>query len=195
MSVRGIEHIGITVPDLEEATLFLVAALRAVPLYDMHGASSDVVDEEADRRSQRQLGTRPGARWLRSRMLRLGEGPSIELFEYADEAQRPSVTASDLGIQHFAVYVDDIDAARDRIVAAGGIAYEGPSILGGAEGAGAAGGGSNKWLYTVAPWGSIIELVSRPSPEQYEETTPLRRWRPPHAPEKPDADSAGKERA
>ena len=173
-TVRGIEHIGITVPDLDEATEFLVAALGAVPLYDMHGASGDVVDEEADRKSQRQLGTRPGTRWLGSRMLRLGEGPSIELFVYADDEQRPPVGASDLGIQHFAVYVDDIDAARDRIVAAGGTAYEGPNILGGAEG-----GENNKWLYTEAPWGSIIELVSRPSPEQYEETTPLRRWRPP----------------
>ena len=190
MSVRGIEHIGITVPDIEEASAFLVAALGAEPLYDMHGASADAIDEEAERRSRAQLGTRPGARWVSSRMLRIGEGPSIELFEYADPDQVPAVTASDLGIQHFAVYVDDIDAARDRIVAAGGTANEGPSILGGAEG-----GENNKWLYTVAPWGSIIELVSRPSPEQYEETTRLRRWRPPRATEQPAADSAGKEQA
>ncbi len=172
-SARGIEHIGITVPDIEEATAFLVAALDAEILYDMQGPSAETVDEEADRRSQAQLGTRPGTRWIGSRMLRLGDGPSIELFEYADDGQRPSVTASDLGIQHFAVYVDDIDAARDRIVEAGGTAYAGPSLLPGAEA-----GEHNKWLYTVAPWGSIVELVSRPSPEQYEEATPLRRWRP-----------------
>jgi len=184
-TVRGIEHIGITVPDLDEATEFLVAALDAVPLYDMHGASVEVVDEEADARSQRQLGTPPGTRWLGSRMLRIGDGPSIELFVYADDEQEPPVGASALGIQHFAVYVDDIDAARDRIVAAGGIAYEGPSILGGAEG-----GEGNKWLYTVAPWGSIIELVTRPGREQYEDTTTLRRWRPARA---QHADQAGKE--
>ena len=184
-TVRGIEHIGITVPDIEEATAFLVAALDAEPLYDMHGSNADAIDEEDERRSRAQLGTRSGARWVSSRMLRIGDGASIELFEYADAEQVPAVTASDLGIQHFAVYVDDIDAARDRIVAAGGTAYEGPGILGGAEG-----GEGNKWLYTVAPWGSIIELVTRPGREQYEETTTLRRWRPARA---QHADQAGKE--
>lgn len=175
-TVRGIEHVGITVPDIEEATTFLVVALGAEILYDMPGPSAETVDEEADQRSQAQLGTRPGSRWIGSRMLRLGDGPSIELFEYADDGQRPPVGASDLGLQHFAVYVDDIDAARSKIVEAGGTAYAGPSVLPGAEA-----GENNKWLYTVAPWGSIIELVSRPSPEEYEETTPLRRWRPARA--------------
>lgn len=190
-TVQGIEHVGVTVPDLEEATAFLIAALGAEVLYDMHGPSADTIDEEADRKSQEQLGTRPGTRWISSRMLRLGDGPSIELFEYADAGQRPSVTASDLGIQHFAVYVDDIDAARTAIVEAGGTAYAGPSVLPGAEA-----GENNKWLYTVAPWGSIIELVSRPSPERYEETTELRRWRPARAQKRnSDADPARKERS
>jgi catechol 2,3-dioxygenase-like lactoylglutathione lyase family enzyme len=190
-TVRGIEHVGITVPDIEEATAFLVAALGAEVLYDMRGPSADTVDEEADRRSQAQLGTRPGTRWIASRMLRVGDGPSIELFEYADEGQRAPAGASDLGIQHFAVYVDDIDAARERIVEAGGTAYLGPSLLPGAEA-----GEGNKWLYTVAPWGSIVELVSRPSPEQYEETTTLRRWRPARPQDlQADADPARKERS
>jgi len=116
---------------------------------------------------------RAGVRWVSSQLLRLGEGPSIELFEYDDEHRREPPSASDLGIQHFAVYVDDIDAARDRIVAAGGIALEGPSILSGAEA-----GAGNQWLYTLAPWGGIIELVSYPSPQEYESKTTLRRWRP-----------------
>lgn len=176
MSVRGIEHVGITVPDLEEATVFLVAALGAEVLYDLPAPDAGAFDEEADRRSQAQLGTRPGVRWLGSRMLRVGEGPSIELFEYADEEQRPSAGASDLGISHFALFVDDMEAARDRIVAAGGTSFAGPTTLPGAEA-----GEGNQWLYTVAPWGTIIELVARPSPEAYEETTALRRWRPPRA--------------
>lgn len=191
MSIRGIEHVGITVPDLEAATAFLVSALGAEVLYDLPAPSAEAFDEEADRRSQAQLGTQPRTRWLGSRMLRLGDGPSIELFEYADEGQRPSAGASDLGIQHFAIFVDDMEAARSRIIAAGGTALEGPTTLGGAEA-----GEGNQWLYTLAPWGSIIELVARPSPEAYEETTTLRRWRPPRAqPVETDAEEARKERA
>ena len=35
MTVRAIEHVGLTVPDLEEATTFFAEAFGAVKLYDM----------------------------------------------------------------------------------------------------------------------------------------------------------------
>lgn len=35
MNVRAIEHVGITVPDLEAATQFFVEAFGAEKLYDM----------------------------------------------------------------------------------------------------------------------------------------------------------------
>jgi len=170
--VRAIEHIGITVPDIEEASAFLEKAFGAEVIYDMKpdpGASQ--VDSALD--SQSTLGIRPGALWKASRMLRLGEGPSIELFEYSDEQQARAAIASDIGIQHFAVYVDDMAAARQRVIDAGGRVLAGPSLLPGLES-----GEGNMWLYTLAPWGSLIELVSFPSPQPYENGTPLRRWRP-----------------
>jgi catechol 2,3-dioxygenase-like lactoylglutathione lyase family enzyme len=172
-TVRGIEHVGITVPDLEEATRFFVDAFGAEVLYDLL-PSAPVGDAEASAGEQARLGTRDGVRWLGSTLLRVGEGPTIELFEYEDREQAPPPTASDLGIQHFAFYVDDIDAARASVLAAGGRALEGPTLLPGLES-----GDGNKWLYVIAPWGGIIELVTFPSPQPYEETTPLRRWRPP----------------
>ncbi len=170
--VRAIEHIGITVPNIEEASAFLEAAFGAEVLYDMKpNPGAQEVNSDLD--SQSTLGIRPGAKWLSSRMLRLGEGPSIELFEYSDEVQRDPAIASDFGIQHFAVYVDDIDAARQRVIDAGGRSLAGPSLLPGIES-----GDGNKWLYTIAPWGSLIELVAFPSRQPYEDQTPLRRWRP-----------------
>ncbi len=172
--VRGIEHVGITVPDIEEATDFFVAAFGAEPMYDMHaspratGGSGD-----PDASDQATLGVREGVSWLSSRMLRLGGGANIELFTYHDNGQRAAATASDLGIQHLALLVDDIDVASRLVVEAGGQALVGPSVLPGPEA-----GEGNKWLYTVAPWGTIIELISLPSPQAYETTTPLRRWQP-----------------
>jgi catechol 2,3-dioxygenase-like lactoylglutathione lyase family enzyme len=170
--VRAIEHIGITVPSIEEASAFLEAAFGAEVLYDMQPSpGKEEVNSDLD--SQSTLGIGPNARWKSSRMLKLGRGPSIELFEYTDDVQRDPAIASDYGIQHFAVYVDDIDAARQRVIDAGGRSLAGPSLLPGIES-----GDGNKWLYTIAPWGSLIELVSFPSRQPYEDETPLRRWRP-----------------
>jgi catechol 2,3-dioxygenase-like lactoylglutathione lyase family enzyme len=183
--VRAIDHVGLTVPSIPAASAFLVAALGAEVVYDMRPeavpASAPGPDDQA------RLGVRADVRWKSSRLLRLGEGASIELFEYDDAHQRTPPTVSDLGIQHFAVYVDDIDAARDRIVAEGGKALEGPLPLPGAES-----GDGNRWLYTVAPWGGIIELVSYPSSQAYEATATTRRWRPPQSGE--DARRSGDDR-
>src|SRR5215475_11675562 len=96
--VRAIEHVGITVPDIEEASAFLEAAFGAEVLYDMKPDPGALqVDSALD--SEATLGIRPGALWKSSRMLRLGDGPSIELFEYSDEEQAAPAIASDFGIQ------------------------------------------------------------------------------------------------
>ena len=115
--VRAIDHVGLTVPDIEEAARFFTAALGAEPLYEM--APSKPATEENLRLEQAQLGTRPGTRWRRALMMRLGDGPCIELFDYEDPNRRPAVTATDLGVQHFAIYVDDIGAVRDRMTVLG----------------------------------------------------------------------------
>jgi catechol 2,3-dioxygenase-like lactoylglutathione lyase family enzyme len=174
VTVRGIEHVGITVPDIEEASRFLVEAFGAEVMYDMDAATPGS-SGDGDGSEQAQLGVRPGVRWVSSRMLRLGEGPNVELFEFSDAEARPPATASDLGVQHLCLYVDDIDEARRRVIDAGGTALQGPSVLTGAEGGD---GDGNRWLYTLTPWGSIVELITLPLPQAYEDLTPLRRWRP-----------------
>jgi catechol 2,3-dioxygenase-like lactoylglutathione lyase family enzyme len=178
--VRAIDHVGVTVPDIEEAARFFAEALGAEPLYEM--TPSKPATDDKLRLEQAQLGTRPGTRWRRALMMRLGDGPCIELFDYEDPDRRPAVTATDLGVQHFAIYVDDIDAVKDRMVAAGATALEGPSPLNGPEA-----GEGNQWLYVQAPWGGLIELVTYPSSQPWEQTTSLRRWKAVEA-EEPTAD-------
>jgi catechol 2,3-dioxygenase-like lactoylglutathione lyase family enzyme len=174
-SVRAIDHVGLTVPNISEATDFLVAAFGAERVYDMQPVAPgpDAPAAGAAPSDQARLGIRPGARWRSSCLLRLGEGASIELFEYEDPEQREAHTVGDLGITHFGVYTDDIDATVARVVAAGGRALEGPLDLPREES-----GEGNRWCYTVAPWGGIIEIVTYPSPLAYESTTDLRRWKP-----------------
>ena len=106
--------------------------------------------------------------WMR--MLHLGQGPTVELFQYSYGGQRRAGRGCDLGLQHFAVYVGDIDAASQDIAAAGGELLDGPNDCPGLE----AGPGA-RWRYARLPWGSLMELITYPASMPYEAITPLRR--------------------
>ena len=169
--IRGIDHFGITVPDLEAATRFLVEAFDAKPLYD-NIRRTDPPFEGAI--GAGLVGMAADAMLITMRMIQLGNGPGLELFEIRGPDQHAPARLSDYGLQHFAVYVDDIELATRRFVAAGGTMFSGPNDTDGQEK-----GDGHKWRYGRTPWGSLIELISRPNPDAYERDTPLRRWTPP----------------
>jgi catechol 2,3-dioxygenase-like lactoylglutathione lyase family enzyme len=167
MTVRAIEHIGITVPDLEQATRFFTDAFGAEKIYDMLDEPLSGPEVESG------LGIPEGTAIEAIRMMRLGEGPNLELFVYSGTTQRAPVVPSDYGLQHFCLYVDDIDKAAVRLEEAGGTLLSQPNDLPGGDA-----GPGNRYLYARTPWGSTIELVTYPSGQVYEADTPLRRWRP-----------------
>jgi catechol 2,3-dioxygenase-like lactoylglutathione lyase family enzyme len=107
------------------------------------------------------------------RLLRVGNGPSIELFEYEGVPQQGPARPSDLGPQHLAFYVDDIHTVAQAIAEARGELLDGPHPMPGLE----AGEGA-LFHYARAPWGSFIELLTYPQPQQYAQVTSLRRWSP-----------------
>lgn len=166
-NVRAVEHIGITVPDLEQATRFFVEAFGAQMIYDMLDAPLGGPGVEQG------LGVPEGAVIQAIRMMRLGNGPNLELFTYSGVAQRDPVLPSDYGLQHFCVYVDDIDAAAAQLAEAGATLLSAPNDLPGGDA-----GPGNRYLYARTPWGSTVELVTYPTPQAYERRTDLRRWRP-----------------
>lgn len=170
-SIRGIDHIGITVPDIDAATDFLRAALGAELIYESVGLNDESPDEEAQ---QKTLRLTPGTVVQAVRMLKLHHGPGIELFQMCGPSQREPLRANDYGLQHFAVYCDDINAALDRFSTAGGEVFTQPQPLGFPTEKGA----GNAFCYGRAPWGTIIEFITTPSPMPYEQQTPLRRWKP-----------------
>lgn len=166
--IHGIDHVGITVPSIEDASCFLERVFGAVPQFDLVNQ-----DQRASEKDEQSLGVRPGVRWRSSRLMSLGDGPTIELFEFDDDERRAPATASDYGVQHIAVYVDDIESVARSVVAEGGRLLAGPGDLSGPEG-----GVGNRWHYTLAPWGSIIELITYPHGQNYERDRHMRRWRP-----------------
>ncbi|RYI11538.1 MAG: glyoxalase, partial [Acetobacteraceae bacterium] len=104
--VRGVNHIGITVPDLAQAEAFftdVMACQKAMsfgPFRDDEGTfMQDVLDVD------------PRAVIEQITLMRCGFGSNIELFHYTSPDQK-TVTPrnSDIGGHHIAFYVDDIDA-------------------------------------------------------------------------------------
>ena len=106
-----------------------------------------------------------GGRTQTVRFLRCANGANIELFEFdspdqREEFPRPSVP----GIQHLAVYVDDLDAAVEHLLCHRVKLMSGPNPLPGPEA-----GEGNRFIYARTPWGLTIELISYPASMVYEQ--------------------------
>jgi len=155
--LTGLDHIGFTVPDLEEATRFLVDVLGCEYLYTLGPFRDDEGEWMAER-----LGVHPRAVMRELHFFRCGGQAIFEVFEYASPDQRTAVPRnSDIGGHHVALYVEDLDAAvaylRERNVTILGepTVSKGPS-----EG--------QRWVYFLAPWGMQFELVSYPGGKAFD---------------------------
>jgi catechol 2,3-dioxygenase-like lactoylglutathione lyase family enzyme len=163
----GAEHIGLTVPDLEAATNFFVDVLGAEALFEVGPFAS------SDDWMEKHLGVHPRATIRRLRMLRLADGPSLELFEYAAPDYDPKRPRnSDAGGHHLAFYVTDMAAAVDHLKRHGVEILGDPTTL--VDGASA----GLTWVYFLAPWGLQLELVSAVKGLAYEQRGGRPMWRP-----------------
>jgi catechol 2,3-dioxygenase-like lactoylglutathione lyase family enzyme len=163
----GVEHVGVTVPDIEAATTFFVEVLGAEALFEVGPFASE------DDWMERHLGVHPRAVIRRLRMLRLAAGPSIELFEYSSPDQdpgRPKNSAA--GGHHLAFYVTDMAAAVEHLKRHGVKILGDPTTLVDVASAGLT------WVYFLAPWGLQLELVSAPNGLAYERSGGRAMWRP-----------------
>lgn len=164
----GGDHIGITVPDLDQAVGFFCEVIGAEPIFDGGRIEND------PGLMRERLNVHPDAR-LRYCFLRAGQGLNLEIFEYhAPDQRREPPRNSDIGGHHIAFYVDDITAAvahlrrhRVRVLGEPTLIDEGPA-------AGAA------WVYFLSPWGLQLELVSYPHGKAYERGAARRLWHPKH---------------
>jgi glyoxylase I family protein len=147
----GLDHVGITVPDIDEATSFLVDVLGCEFLY----ALDPIVGRGEWMR--RQLNVDPRAEVLHLRFFRCGGSPVFEVFQYAAPEQCTSVPRnSDVGGHHLALYVQDMDEAVAHLSAAGVQVLGEPTTSTGPH-------TGQRWVYFLAPWGAQFELVSYPS--------------------------------
>jgi catechol 2,3-dioxygenase-like lactoylglutathione lyase family enzyme len=169
-NVRGVDHVGVTVTDLEPAHRFIVDGLGGELMYEMLSADQPPLEGEV---LERAIGLPKGAKLTLVRMYSLGAGPGIELFRYETNEQQPAARASDIGWQHIGVYVEDLDAAIAQAVAAGGELLAEPWDLIGPEG-----GPGNRFCMVRAPFGSLVELITYPSPVPNGGPRQGTRWKP-----------------
>jgi len=166
--VRGIDHIGFTVPNIDQGVSFFrdvlgcQEAMRFGPFRDDEGTfMQDLVD------------VHPRAVIKQIAMMRCGQGSNIELFEYNSPDQNTKMPRnSDHGGFHIAFYVEDIEAAVAKAKASGLKTFMGPLPI--TEGP-AAGQSIN---YVLTPWGSYVELISYPDGMAYEKESSTKLWAP-----------------
>jgi len=162
---RGSDHIGVTVPDLDEAVKFFVEVMGCEAFYKMGPFKAD------DDWMAVNLGVPARAEIPQMQLVRCGYGNNLELLQYKVEGQSSVMPKnSDLGGYHVAFYVDDMDKA---------VAYlktKGVKFLGEPTKMTAGPSAGETWGYFLSPWGMNLELVSYPQGKAYQKEYKTRLW-------------------
>jgi predicted enzyme related to lactoylglutathione lyase len=80
------------------------------------------------------------------------DGPTLEIFEYNNAKEQPETAITRPGFAHIAFEVDNVEAAREEVLAAGG------KCVGDTVTAEIANAGTITFVYMTDPEGNIIEL-------------------------------------
>jgi catechol 2,3-dioxygenase-like lactoylglutathione lyase family enzyme len=166
--MRGHDHTGITVPDMDQAVKFFVDVLgckKAVSFGPFSDSKGTFMKDALD--------VHPRAVITQITMIRCGFGSNIELFSYqSPDQQVVQPKNSDIGGYHIAFYVDDIKAADSYLRSKGVWTLFGPIPVTQGPAAGQA------IVYFKAPWGLQMEAISYPKGMAYEKDAETILWSP-----------------
>lgn len=152
----NVDHVGITVPDLESAVSFYRNVFGAVELYRLGPFDAAQLPSMPDGRDWSAAHVNVAGAKFHFAMLQMGPGLMLELFQYdrpLDRTLHPPRNC-DLGGHHLALKVKDLEKAidflkqqREVVVMAGPIEVsEGPCA-------------GLRVIYFLDPWGNQLELV------------------------------------
>ena len=156
---RGLDHIGVTVPHLDEAIAFYIDAFGGEVLYRMGPLDAREMPRVSERDWTADFIDVPDAR-VKFAGVRIAGTLILEIYEY----ERPTGGVgpprnSDPGGHHIALRVDDVEAAAEHLRARGCRMMRGPIVVPGGPLF-----GSRSW-YFADPWGNYFELM------EYEQMT------------------------
>ena len=160
--LTGLDHIGFTVPDLDEAHAFLVDVLGCRYMYTLGPFRSEDTTWMSD-----HLNVDRRAVMERLHFYRCGDRAVFEVFQYAAPHQRTDQPRnSDVGGHHVALYVEDLDAAVRYLHERGVTVLGEPTASSGPS-------SGQRWVYFLAPWGMQFELVSYPDGKAFDRSAPV----------------------
>lgn len=155
--LTGLDHIGFTVPDLEQAHRFLVDVIGCEYLYSLGPFRHDGTDWMRE-----HLNVDPRAVMTRLHFYRCGGQAIFEVFQYSAPDQITSLPRnSDIGGHHVALYVENLDAAVAHLRRWGITVLGDPTASSGPS-------AGQRWIYFLAPWGMQWELVSYPDGKAFD---------------------------
>ena len=164
LGLIGAHHIGITVPDLDQAIAFFRDVLGLEAL--VHSAPDQVNIGYVTT----HLGAEEGSRLVRLAILPC-LGANVELLEYTKPGGLGAAPApSNNGATHLALSVKDAAAAARYLRDRGVMVLEGPSKVEYGDLAGL------RWVYFRTPWGTTVELVEGTANLGYARRTRARLW-------------------
>ncbi len=158
-SARYVDHVGMTVPDMDAAIRFFEDALGGLLLWRVGPFH--------------ETATGAPINSVQIAMLRLGPSLNLELLQFdADQQQRTMPSNIDMGAGHIAFFVGDISAAAESLRMHGAELLQEPLESSGEEKK-----GETIW-YFKTPWGAFMEILWRPDHLGYEEKTESRLFSP-----------------
>ena len=159
MATMHMNHVGISVADVERSIAFYRDMLGMEPLVEIFPFGGPLFEQVMglDNAQGRMCVVRGGT-------------VQLELFEFTHPdpaAQDPDYSVGDRGISHFGIEVDDIDAVYERLAAAG-VRFHCPV---------ATFPGGVKATYGRDPDGNVFEFSRCPKGGKVIEPKPIHRWR------------------
>jgi len=166
--MRGHDHTGVTVPDMDQAVAFFTDILGCQKAMSFGPFADDKGTFMTD-----LLGVDSKAVIENITLMRCGFGSNVELFKYTAPDQKAlNQKNSDIGAFHIAFYVDDIKAAKAFLDEKGVATRLGPLPVDQGPAAGQA------IVYFQAPWGLQFEAISYPNGMAYEKDGGPVLWSP-----------------
>ncbi len=145
VTITGVDHAGINVPDMASAVAFFQTTFGAK-------LESDIIPDALPDAWKAAFNWHPSSELKRFVMMRLPDGTGVELFQYSGKQinhERPH--QDDDAATHIALRTQDVHASYENIQKAGLKTLNEP--ITNADG--------TQWFYFLTPWGSQIELVGK----------------------------------
>ena len=168
-----VDHVGLTVPDLDKAVAFYTDVFGGTELYRIGPFDSAEIPPMEDGRDWTEAHVNVAGARLTIAMISIGPNLMLELFEYEKPTDRNMTPPRncDYGGHHIAFKVADLEVAKSYLADHGCTVMSGPIVMD--EGPCA----HLKVNYVLDPFGNQLELVEYDK-QAFEADAPVTIYRP-----------------